>query len=431
MTAQPEARSVGADTATVLGAGGRLRRRGGPVRPLRVLVLDHTGDLGGAELALVRLCAALGPEVQIRVLLFADGPLRGRLEAGGITVEVLELDPSVARLDRDSAARASTAQVLRVLRTLPFLFRLARRVRRLRPDVVHTTSLKADLLGIVPTLWARRPLVWHVHDRISADYLPTSLVRLVRLAARLPAAVVTNSRATAQTLPVPSTVVYPGFAPEQARATGDRVDLTEPGRPVVAMIGRISSTKGQLELVRAAPTIVARYPGVRLRIVGTAMFGAQDYATQVRAEAERLAVDSHVTWVDFTQDTAGELDRVSVFVHASPVPEPFGQVIVEAMIRGVPVVATRGGGVTEILEDDVAVDRVDRAVRSGATARGLLVAPGDHLALAAAVLAVLDDAPGAAARAAAAHAWATERFPVAATAQALTDVWLRAAGRGR
>lgn len=428
MTAQPEAGSVGADAATVLGAGGRPRRRGGPVRPLRVLVLDHTGDLGGAELALVRLCAALGPEVQVRVLLFADGPLRGRLEAVGITVEVLELDPSVARLDRDGAARASTAQVLRVLRTLPFLFRLARRLRRLRPDVVHTTSLKADLLGIVPTWWARRPLVWHVHDRISADYLPASLVRLVRLAARLPAAVVTNSRATAQTLPVPSSVVYPGFAPEQASATGDRVDLTEPGRPVVAMIGRISPTKGQLELVRAAPTIVARYPGVRLRIVGTAMFGAQDYATQVRAEAERLAVDGHVTWVDFTQDTAGELDRVSVFVHASPVPEPFGQVIVEAMIRGVPVVATRGGGVTEILEDDV---DEDRAGRSGGTARGLLVAPGDHLALAAAVLAVLDDAPGAAARAAAAHAWATERFPVAATAEALTDVWLRAAGRGR
>lgn len=392
-------------------------------RPLRVLVLDHTGELGGAELALVRACAALGPEVEVRVLLFAPGPLRARLEAQGVPVEVLALDPAVAGLDRHRAAQVSLARALRLLQMAPFVVRLARRVRTLRPDVVHTTSLKADLLGIVPAWSARRPLVWHVHDRISPDYLPPALVRLVRFAARLPAAVITNSRATAATLPVPSAVVYPGYAPAQALPVGDRCDPSTPGRPVVAMIGRISPTKGQLELVRAAPAIVARYPQAQLRIVGAAMFGAEGYAAQVRAEAERLAVSEHITWVDFTDDTAAELDQVSVFVHASPVPEPFGQVIVEAMIRGVPVVATRGGGVTEIVEDV--------GEPEGAAARGLLVDPGDSGALAAAVLAVLDDAAGAAERAAAAHRWATTRFPVAVTARDLTDVWLSVAGPDR
>lgn len=396
-----------------------------PSRPVRVLILDHTGDLGGAELALVRVCAALGPEVQVRVLLFADGPLRGRLEAEGVTVEVVELDPGTARLDRHRAARVSPAHLVRALRIVPFVVRLARRVRRLRPDVVHTTSLKADLLGIVPAWSAGRPLVWHVHDRISVDYLPAPLVRLVHLAARLPSSVVTNSRATAQTLPVNSTVVYPGFAPEQALPPGERRDVTEPGRPVVAMIGRISPTKGQLELIRAAPAILDRYPDARLRIVGAAMFGAQDYAAQVRAEADRLAVSDRVTWVDFTEDTAAELDRVSVFVHASPVPEPFGQVIVEAMIRGVPVVATRGGGVTEILEDHTGQTHGTSGAQRAT--RGLLVTPGDSVALATAVLSVLDDAARAAERAEAAHRWAVARFPVGATAQALTDVWLRAA----
>ena len=407
-----------ADVASTADVG----RAGEPVRPVRVLVLDHTGELGGAELALVRVCAALGPQVQVRVLLFAEGPLRARLEAEGVAVEVLALDTALARLDRHHAAPSSLARVLRLLRVLPFLVRLARRVRQLRPDVVHTTSLKADLLGVVPAWAARRPLVWHVHDRISSDYLPSSLVRLVRLASRLPAEVVTNSRATAATLPVPSTVVYPGYAPDQARPAGERQDPTVPGSPVVAMIGRISPTKGQLELVRAAPAIVARYPQVQLRVVGAAMFGSEDYAVQVREEAERLGVSEHITWVEFTDDTAAELDRVSVFVHASPVPEPFGQVIVEAMIRGVPVVATRGGGVTEIVEDADAID---------APSRGLLVPPGDPGALAAAVLDVLDDAARAAERAGAAHRWATARFPVSGTARDLTGVWLSAAGRGR
>ena len=152
-------------------AGGppAARATGAPPRPLRVLILDHTGALGGAELALVRVCAALGPEVQVRVLLFADGPLRSRLERAGVAVEVVELDPGVAGLDRHRAARVSVAQVVRVLRIVPFVVRLTRRVRRLRPDVVHSTSLKADLLSIVPAWSARRPLVWHVHDRISAE----------------------------------------------------------------------------------------------------------------------------------------------------------------------------------------------------------------------------------------------------------------------
>ena len=395
-------------------------RAGEEARPVRVLVLDHTGELGGAELALVRVCAALGPQVQVRVLLFADGPLRARLEAEGVAVEVLDLDPALARLDRHRAAPDSLARVAQLLRVVPFVLRLARRVRQLRPDVVHTTSLKADLLGMVPAWAARRPLVWHVHDRISSDYLPPTLVRLVRFASRLPAEVVTNSRATAATLPVPSTVVYPGYAPHQALPAGERQDPTLPGHPVVAMIGRISPTKGQLELVRAAPMILARYPQAQLRVVGAAMFGSEDYAAQVRVEAEQLGVSEHITWVEFTDDTAAELDRVSVFVHASPVPEPFGQVIVEAMIRGVPVVATRGGGVTEIVED-----------ADDTPARGLLVPPGDHGALAVAVLAVLDDAARAAERARAAHRWATTRFPVSGTAQDLTGVWLSAAGRGR
>ena len=155
---------------------------GGP--PLRVLVLDHTAELGGAELALVRTCASLGPEVDVRALLFADGPLRARLEELGVRVEIVPLARSVATADRERAGRLSTTTLVGALRTVPFLGRLARRVRALRPDVVHTTSLKADLLGIVPAALARRPLVWHVHDRIAPDYLPGPLVRVVRGLAR-------------------------------------------------------------------------------------------------------------------------------------------------------------------------------------------------------------------------------------------------------
>jgi len=391
---------------------------GGP--PLRVLVLDHTAELGGAELALVRTCASLGPEVDVRALLFADGPLRARLEELGVRVEIVPLARSVATADRERAGRLSTTTLVGALRAVPFLWRLARRVRALRPDVVHTTSLKADLLGIVPAALARRPLVWHVHDRIAPDYLPGPLVRVVRgLARRVPAAVVANSRATAATLPMTTAVAYPGFAPEQAEgaetALSRRADVPE---PLAVMVGRISPTKGQLEVVRALRTVVDAVPGARLRVVGEPAFGAEDYAAQVRAEVSRLALDDHVDLVGFVADPRPELDRAAVCVHASPVPEPFGQVVVEAMVRGVPVVATRAGGVEEILDDP----------EEGPPTLGLLVPPGDVDALAAALLDVLRDPAAARERALRARTSALRRFPVARTARVLTDVWTSVSG---
>jgi glycosyltransferase involved in cell wall biosynthesis len=395
-------------------------------RPLRVLVLDHTADLGGAELALVRTCAALGDDVDVRAVLFADGPLRARLEDVGVRVDVLPLAGAVAGADRHRAGRVSPWTLVAAARTVPFLVRLAVHVRRLRPDVVHTTSLKADLLGVLPSRAARRPLVWHVHDRVAPDYLPGVLVRLVRALARVaPAAVVANSRATAATLPVRARVAYPGFAPDQALSVPD---LPVPGDsgPVVLMVGRLSPTKGQLEVVRAMPAVREAVPGARLRVVGEAAFGAADYAERVREEVRRLGLDGVVELVGFVPDTRAELDRAAVCVHASPVPEPFGQVVVEAMVRGVPVVATRAGGVEEILTDT----DTDTGTDSGTgEPLGLLVPPGDVAAIAAAVRDVLTAPEVARTRAERARASALRRFPVARTARVLTDVWTDVSGR--
>ncbi|WP_251150483.1 glycosyltransferase [Cellulosimicrobium sp. Marseille-Q4280] len=388
-------------------------------RPLRVLVLDHTAELGGAELALVRACEALGDDVEVRALLFADGELRGRLEEVGVQVEIVPLSGSVVGADRARAARLSPWTVVAALRTVPFLWHLARRVRALRPDVVHSTSLKADLLALVPARAARRPLVWHVHDRIATDYLPSPLVHLVRGLSRVPSAVVVNSRATAATLPVPTAVAYPGFAPDQAAALGTSGEPQPGAGPVVVLVGRLSATKGQLETVRALRALVDDVAGVRLRLVGEPAFGAESYAAQVRDEVRALGLEDRVELVGFVPDTRAELDRATVCVHASPVPEPFGQVVVEAMVRGVPVVATRAGGVEEILLDDV----------QDPEQLGLLVPPGDVPALAAALREVLTDPEAARERAERARTSALRRFPAARTAEVLTQVWNDVSGR--
>ena len=411
------ARTPPARRDRAIGAGRKTKHGGAKrsSRQLSVVVLDHTALLGGAELALIRLLDALPHDIAVRVILFSDGPLVRLLRDRHHDVEVITLAPRVAEAKRDATG------FLEFVCSLPTLLRhtgrLAHRIGELRPDLIYTTSLKSDLIG-VPVSWlARRPLVWHVHDRISSDYLPTPMVRIVRrLAATVPAAVLVNSQATAATLPGARHLVtaYPGYSPTQQLP--DPTDRRTPSSPVVGIIGRLSPTKGQLEFVQAAARVREHCPAARFHIIGEAMFGDEPYAARVRREVDHLGLGDVVEFTGFMPDTAAALDELSVLVHASGTPEPFGQVIVEAMIRGVPLVATRGGGVAEIVQPDPQAEPL-----------GLLVPPHDVSALAAAVRHVLDDPETAQHRAQAAWLSATTRFPISRTADQVVQVWRHAA----
>lgn len=386
---------------------------------MRVLVLDHTAQLGGAELALARALSATDrSRAVVRVLLFSDGPLVGRLRAQGVPVRVVPLDERVVGTERSAVLTGPVGTLRTVGRAVPFVLRLAREIRASGAEVVHTTSLKADVLGLPAALLAGRPLVWHVHDLLTAQYLGRPLAAVMRgLSVVGPSVVVVNSRATGATLPalVRPVVAPPGLAPEQVRR---QQRPPHDGPPVVGIVGRISPTKGQDVFLRAAAIVARQRPEVRFRIVGSALFAEQAFADGVGALVGSLGLTDRVELTGFVEDPAAAMDALDVVVHASPVAEPFGQVVVEAMARGVPVVATSGGGVDEIVLPD------------GVPALGRLVPPGDPAALADAVLATLAD-PGADRTARRAQLQVADRFPVARTASVLTAVWRGVAPRTR
>ncbi|MBO0881319.1 MAG: glycosyltransferase family 4 protein, partial [Mycobacterium sp.] len=296
-----------------------------------------------------------------------------------------------------------------------FTLRLAALLRALDVDVVHTNSLKADLLGGIAARLAGKPLVWYVHDRITADYLPSPLASGLRWTARhLPHQVLANSQATLNTLlPLPAgryAVAYPGLEPAAFTGSGP---LRE--RWVIGMIGRISPTKGQDVFLRAAARLLTTHPGVRFVVVGAALFNEAEYERQVRALACSLGLEGQVRFTGQLSDPAAEMRRFDVLVHASPVPEPFGQVITEAMAAGVPVIATAGGGATEIVRGDCDLGR--------------LVPPGDDAALAGAMRDLLDNPGEAGQMAERARVAVADRFGIDRTAEAVTAAWLRAARR--
>lgn len=372
----------------------------------RILYIDHTAKMSGGEIALLNMLGYLDrTRFDPVVVLISDGPLREKLEAVQIETYLLPISPRVLETRKDMLGPRTLLRLRDLLLSGIYVLTLSRFMREQNVDLVHTNSLKADILGGFAARLVGIPLLWHIRDRIDADYLPAPIAWLFRrLCHWVPDYVVANSQATLETLQIRkkyrSTAVYSGVEfSARLLVVHDGVprppllqpiiysgpfaaglDQTHPQsqRPLLGLVGRISSWKGQHIFLRAAALVKKRFPLVRIQIIGSAMFNEEAYEAEIRALTITLGLEKAVEFLGFRSDIPEIIEGLTVLVHASITAEPFGQVIVEGMIAGKPVVATDGGGAQEI-------------VLSGET--GLLVPMNNIKAMAEAILFLLDN-PG-------------------------------------
>jgi glycosyltransferase involved in cell wall biosynthesis len=122
------------------------------------------------------------------------------------------------------------------------------------------------------------------------------------------------------------------------------------------MVGRITPWKGQLIALRAFADVRHTHADLDLTLVfagGTFFEGDQDYLDELRAETVRLGLSSSVQFLGHKSDTRSIYNSLDLLIHSSLRPEPFGQVVVEAMSYGLLVAASNAGGVREIIQNGV------------------------------------------------------------------------------
>jgi len=328
---------------------GRLAAGGRDERP-RVVVLDHVARLSGGEIALLRLLPYLRG-VNAHVILGEEGPLADRLTRAGISVEVMPI-AAAARDVRKDTLGAGGAGPKATFHTLAYTLRLALRLRRLRPDLVHTNSLKSGVYGGIAARLAGVPVLWHLRDRVAEDYLPRPAVRLMRLAiARLADGVIANSAATLETVPASSRNRVRSVVPDSVELSP--LAATEAPSPgiVFGMLGRIAPWKGQDLFLRAFAESFPDGPE-RAVLIGTPLFGEEAFEQELGGLVDQLGLAGRVEFRGFREDIWGELARLDVLVHASVIPEPFGQVVLEGMAAGLAVIAANEGGPAAIIAED-------------------------------------------------------------------------------
>jgi glycosyltransferase involved in cell wall biosynthesis len=364
---------------------------------MRILVIWESAVVSGPGKNLLQFARTVQPDLEMEIALFQrPGQSTGFLEAAraaGIPVHIV---PERGRFDRS---------------VIPALRELA---RSRRPDIIQTHAIKGHFLvpwaglnhapwvafqhGYTATDWRNR--VYNLADRWS---LPRA-DRLVVVSEALRDLMVSRG-VPGDRLHVVHNAIDPAWAsaaraPEATAALAARWDLPA-GRPVILLAARLSAEKDHALLLRA----VALIPAERRPLILLAGDGPERSSLEALAANLGLTGDLRITgWVPSAEPFYGLADLAVLCSRSEGSPNA----LLEAMGAGLPIVATRVGGIPEIVRHE------DSA---------LLVPSGDAAALAAAIRRLLEDPALAQRLAAGARRDAHARFSPQARAAAIRRVY--------
>jgi glycosyltransferase involved in cell wall biosynthesis len=378
-------------------------------RPIRVLVLIPTLEIGGAEMDLVRNLPRLDPN-RFKVLVcafLARGPLAqplldarievigpivpkrsGSLQGGRVSALLRRLLRRRNRLPRK--LRRSWRYLRRmvsipevppyavaILAYLRIGAAVSARIRNREIEVVHAVLPNSYVVAGIAKVLARRPLVM---SRVSLNWYQERDALLGvferRVLHRMVDAVICNSTAIRQEL------MAEGVAASKIRQISNGIDLHEfsggevdrdqarerlgisPSALVLSVVASLQTYKGHADLLRALQLVRDRLPaGWVLLAPGRDVDGNLH---RMQRLSEELGLATCARFLGERDDIAAILRAADIHVSASHT-EGFPNNILEAMCTGLPVIATAVGGVPEMVVDGVT---------------GLLVPPGDPEAMA-------------------------------------------------
>ncbi|MUL35704.1 glycosyltransferase [Gloeocapsopsis dulcis] len=374
---------------------------------MKILFLDQSGKPGGAELCLLDIAKPYRDNCLVG--LFADGSFKHLLQQHNIPVQVLVSQP--IQVHKESSFIQSLSSISQIA---PLIAQVVQLVRNY--DVIYANTQKALVVGALASFLTHRPLVYHLHDILSAEHFsPTNRRLAVTLANRFASLVIANSKATQAAFIAAggradiTDVVYNGFEcnhyqQHQSHSERIRDQLGLAGQFVIGHFSRLSPWKGQHILIEA----LAQCPqNVTAIFVGDALFGEQDYVQQLHQQVTALNLEKRVKFLGFCSDVIPLMTACDLVAHTSTAPEPFGRVIVEAMLCGRPVIAAQAGGAMELVE-------------TGKT--GWLIPPGEPTQLASIIVSCLNQPQKTATIARQGQLEANQRFDLKVIEQQLTQL---------
>ena len=322
---------------------------------MKTLQILPSLEVGGVERGVIDLAKAMTVRGQKTVVISSGGALVQELQRMGVTHYSLPVHE----------------KSLFSLRLVPKITAI---IRRENIDLVHARSRVPAWIGWLAARAAGVPFVTTCHGYYSTHLLS----RVMGWGKRV--IVISNSIGRHM-------IDDFGVAPERIRLIHRGLDLTQfrpsagrydhkPSVYKIINIGRLSPIKGQLEFLKAVHLLKQRVPAIEILIVGSEDKGKSKYTESLKQTLRQLGLESCVRLLGTRRDIPELLANADLLVLATRVPEAFGRVVIEAGAVGTAVLATRVGGVLDVIEDGE---------------NGRLVPPGDISAMARAMEEMLTD----------------------------------------
>jgi glycosyltransferase involved in cell wall biosynthesis len=378
---------------------------------MRVAFVLHSARRDGAGKAAVELLAGLRDhDVEAFVLLPMAGPLAAELRPYARAVEVI---PYRWWLDRGTPG---WKKILRTLWNLLMVLPVSRAIHRWRCQVVYTNTLAVSVGALAAKLLGL-PHVWHFHELWGGETgleFDLGEKRSLHLVNRLSTVCVANSQCVADRLASAVTreklhVFYQSVT-LQGQAAGPEAPVTrlDPAATACLIAASIHPLKRQEDAVRAVALLKRQGVNAELWVAG---HESGPYAGQLRRLAASENVEAEVRFLGFHENPLPLQRAADIILSCSPV-EAFGRATIEGMLAGKPVVASRGGGNSELVQDGF---------------NGLLYESGDFNDLARCIR-FLAQNPGERTRLSAnARGWAQFRFSAPEYGQAIFGILQSAA----
>ncbi|MBS4055036.1 MAG: glycosyltransferase [Thermaerobacter sp.] len=304
---------------------------------MKVVHINGGGETGGGKSHLVTLLPHLrAAGCDASLIVFTHGLLEQEAQAVGVPTTCL----GVSRM-----------------MSYKLFQRLHQLLKAEKPDLVHTHGGRANLYGrLAARLAGIQCVVTTVHSYSDLDYNKAwhntwfSLVdRLTWFFTDYFIAVshhLRDSFTMRGVSPSRIAVVHNGIAPWQGEKIDLRLRFALGSGPVLCAVGRFVPVKRFDVLIRAMSQVLAAFPEASLVLVGE---GPEEGA--MRALAQSLGLEKRLFFVGYRTDARAMLSSADAFVMSSDM-EGLPIVLLEALAAHVPVVATRVGGIPEVVEDD-------------------------------------------------------------------------------
>ena len=326
-------------------------------RPV-LAISNHGTFIGGGEYSFLDLISRVPDAWPVIAASPSEGPLAKKTRERGIPAVIAPLPPMGSG---------------HLLQMAGCIGRLKGICKAGHVGLIYANGSRAAFYGGVVGRLSSIPVIWHCRVSDPDPYLDFILLRLVNR-------IVANSRATASRFPLAFqgkiNVVYNGFDLEWLRDPSiAKPAVIEDDWRAILVVARASRWKRHDLILEAFETIAQAEQGARLICVGAKDHYELSWWEQLQKITRQSPFASRIHWVGAADDIRPWYRAASLMVLPST-NEPFGRVVVEAMASGLPVIATRSGGIPEIVTD---------------MQNGLLVPENDAAALAAAVLKILHD----------------------------------------